>query len=182
MIHDRPFSDACEQNKLPILEVLREQLTEPQSVLELSSGTGQHAVFFARELPHLNWQPTDLAENLAGIQSWIDYAAQPNVLPPLQLDVGQKEWNIASADCVFSANAVHIMSWNHVIAMFSGLTKIANTNARLIIYGPFNYANEYTSDSNRQFDFFLRQRDPTSGIRNFEDVDELPFSHECISI
>ncbi|MEM7293676.1 MAG: DUF938 domain-containing protein [Pseudomonadota bacterium] len=173
MSDNRPFAESCEQNKNPILDVLREQLTTPQRVLELSSGTGQHAVYFAKELPHLIWQPSDLPENLAGIQAWLDHAGSDNILPPVEIDVGEKEWNIEPVECAFSSNAVHIMSWNHVIALFSGLVSYTLPGALLIMYGPFNYNNEYTSQSNWEFDQYLRQRDPLSGIRDFEDIEEL---------
>lgn len=169
----RPYSEACEQNKHAILEVLQEQLSGTQSVLEIGSGSGQHAVFFTQQMPRISWQPTDLAENLAGIRAWIDYAECKNVLPPIELDVGSDEWNVGSVETVFSANAIHIMSWHHVIRLFAGVGKIALPGARLIMYGPFNYNNEFTSESNRRFDAMLRNGDPLSGIRNFEDVDKL---------
>ncbi len=169
----RPFSEACEQNKFPILEVLKEQLTGSPTVLEIGSGTGQHAVFFAQQMAHLTWQPTDLAKNLPGIRAWIEYAHCKNVLPPIELDVGSAQWSAGSVEYIFSANAMHIMSWDQVIALFGGVGKIALPGAKLLVYGPFNYNNEYTSESNRRFDALLRNRDPLSGIRNFEDVDEL---------
>ena len=170
---NRPYAEACEQNKRPILAVLQEQLGDAKMVLEIGSGTGQHAVFFAEHMPHLVWQPSDRAENLPGIRMWIEHTQLTSVRPPIELDVGDQEWGIDCAENIFSSNAIHIMSWNHVIALFGGVKKIALPGAKLIMYGPFNYANEYTSDSNRQFDAMLRQRDPLSGIRNFEDVDEL---------
>jgi hypothetical protein len=169
----RPFSDACEQNKFPILEVLKEQLIGSPTVLEVASGTGQHAVFFTQQMAHLTWQPTDLASNLPGIRAWIEYSQCKNVLPPIELDVSSAQWNVGSVEYIFSANAMHIMSWKQVVALFSGAGKIALPGARLIVYGPFNYNNEYTSESNRQFDALLRNRDPLSGIRSYEDVNEL---------
>ena len=173
MIDRLPYAEACEQNKDPILQVLREQFTEPLTVLEIGSGTGQHAVYFTEQMPHLRWQPTDRAEYLAGISSWIEHAQSSSVLPPIELDVSEKEWQIKTASGIFCSNAIHIMSWNHVIALFGGVKLIAEKGAKLVMYGPFNYGNEYTSESNRQFDTMLRSRDPLSGIRNFEDVDEL---------
>ena len=173
MTANRPFAQACEQNKQPILAVLQEQLADASSVLEIGSGTGQHAVFFAEQMPHLSWQPSDRADNLPGIRAWIEHAQLMTVEPPIELDVGDAQWGIDTAENIFSANAIHIMSWNHVIALFGGVKKIALPGAKLIMYGPFNYASEFTSESNRQFDAMLRQRDPLSGIRNFEEVDEL---------
>ena len=168
-----PFAAACEENKAPILAVLAQELNDASSVLEIGSGTGQHAVYFARELPHLSWQPTDVAEHLSGIRGWIEHTGVTNVRPPLALDVGDPTWPVESAEHIYSSNAVHIMSWIHVIALFGGLMGVAQAGAKLILYGPFNYGGEFTSDSNRQFDAMLRQRDPASGIRNFEDLDEL---------
>ncbi len=173
MNQNRPFSEACEQNKLPILKVLKEQLNGSKTVLEIGSGTGQHGIFFTQHMAHLTWQPTELAENLPGIRAWIEFAQSKNVLPPIELDVGNVQWNLGPVECIFSANTIHIMSWNHVIALFGGAGKTALPGARLIVYGPFNYGNQYTSESNRQFDAMLRNRDPLSGIRNFEDIDEL---------
>lgn len=171
--HDRPFSQACEQNQHIILAVLKDYLVEPQWVFEIGSGTGQHAVFFARELPFLHWQPSDLSENLPGISAWIEYSGLDNISHPITLDVASTNWPEISAGCFFSANSLHIMSWNHVIAFFGGLARVAEPNAHLIVYGPFNYNNEFTSESNREFDAYLRSRDPLSGVRNFDDIDEL---------
>jgi len=173
VIVNRPFSEACEQNKFHILEVLKEQLSGSETVLEIGSGTGQHGIFFTQQMPHLTWQPTDLVENLPGIRAWIEFAQSKNVLPPVELDGGSVRWNVDLVECIFSANAIHIMSWNHVIALFGGAGKIALPGARLIVYGPFIYDSPDTSESNRRFDEMLRSRDPLCGVRNGEDVDEL---------
>lgn len=173
MTGNRPYADACEQNKWPILQVLKEQRSEPQTILEIASGTGQHAAFFARQMPHLTWQTSDLAHNLPGIGAWIAQADCHNLPNPIALDVGDKQWNVGKVDSLFCANAIHIMSWQQVISLFDGIANITAPTAKLIMYGPFNYQHHYTSKSNQQFDAMLKQRDPESGIRNFEDVNQL---------
>ncbi len=173
---DKPFSAACENNKIPILNVLREQFTGPGRVLEIGSGTGQHAAYFAGHLPYLEWQPTDLAENLAGIRAWCNSMRLPNLKPPAELDVTRSDWNALQADYVFSANTVHIMSWEMVEAFFSGIERSLKSQGLFALYGPFNYGGRYTSESNARFDLWLKDRDPCSGIRNFEDLDRLSAS------
>lgn len=167
----KPFSQACENNKLPIANVLKTAFSQSQLALEIGSGTGQHAVFFAEQLPHLKWQPTDQRIYLEGIHQWLaDYSGE-NILSPLELDVTQDKWPIKRVDAVFSANTLHIMSWSMVEAFFHGVRKVLRSGGVCCIYGPFNYEGEYTSPSNAQFDQWLKRRDPDSGIRNFEDVD-----------
>lgn len=168
----KPFAASSEQNKEPILSVLREMFSDPGAVLEIGAGTGQHAVYFASELPHLTWQPTEKADQLAGIRLWVEEADLANINDPLELDVTQASWPLENTDMVFSANTVHIMSWPDVMCMFSGLGKILRSGGLLCLYGPFNYNNKYTSESNARFDVWLKDRDPKSGIRNFEDMDE----------
>jgi hypothetical protein len=174
---DLPWSDACERNKTPILERLRPVLTTPAEVVEIGAGTGQHAVHFARAMPHLRWQPTDRAEYLPGLAARVAREALSNLAPPLELDVTWPQWPVQRADVVFAANTLHIMSWREVEAMVAGVGRLlANGAARerwLILYGPFRYAGRYTSDSNAAFDAMLRARDPLSGIRDFEAVDAL---------
>lgn len=169
----KPYSEACEQNKDPIIEVIAPLLANAKSVLEIGSGTGQHAVFFAKSMPHLIWQTSDRVENHAGISQWINEAGLDNVELPLSLDVNQQDWPNIKYDAVFSANAVHIMSWHSVENMFSGIGKVIADNGLLILYGPFNYHGDYTSESNRNFDVWLKQRNPESAIRDFEKLDAL---------
>lgn len=169
---ERPFSQACENNKEPILAVLKRHFGDVSRVLEVGSGTGQHAVFFAEHLPHLQWQTADRPEHLPGIRQWLEWAGVDNVLPPLQLDVND-EWPSLEVDAVFSANTLHIMSWPEVERFFAKLGTILNSGAMLCVYGPFNYGGEYTSTSNAQFDQWLKGRDPLSGIRDIEAVSEL---------
>jgi hypothetical protein len=169
----KPYSESCERNKDPILEILRHAFAEAGSALEIGSGTGQHAVYFGAALPHLTWQTSDLPENHAGIRAWLEEAGLPNVLPPLTLNVGEAQWPIGNVDAVFTANTLHIMSWLEVERLFTGLGSILNPGGPLCIYGPFNYRGTYTSDSNARFDAMLRARDPASGIRDFEEVQKL---------
>ncbi|WP_126452147.1 DUF938 domain-containing protein [Sulfuriflexus mobilis] len=170
---NKPFAEPCEQNKQVILDILREEFAHTGRVLEVGSGTGQHAVFFARHLPHLVWQCSDRAETLAGIRTWLDETNLANTPPPLQLDVLADTWPERQFDGVFSANAVHIMGWPAVEAMFNGIGEILEEKGLLCLYGPFNYAGDYSSESNARFDVWLKQRDPQSGIRDFEALDAL---------
>lgn len=171
---DKPFSPACERNRGPILGVLRGHLGNARRVLEVGSGTGQHAVHFAAAMPWLAWQASDRAENLPGIQAWLDGAGLPNTPAPLELDVDR--WPALADgpfDAVFSANTLHIMGWVQVQAFFAGAGAVLAPGGMLVVYGPFNYGGRHTSDSNREFDAWLRARDPASGIRDFEAVDAL---------
>lgn len=164
----KPFAESCEQNKHPILDVLREEFASATTVLEIGSGTGQHAVFFAAQLPHLIWQSSDVAAHHAGIQAWIDDSMQANVLPPMELDVLHSSWPAKQYDAIFSANTAHIMSWPAVEAMFEGIGKHLKSGGVFCLYGPFNKHGSYTSESNAHFDQWLKQRDPDSGIRDLE--------------
>jgi Protein of unknown function (DUF938) len=167
---EKPYSQACENNKVPILAVIREVYSLPATVWEIGSGTGQHACYFAKELPHLIWQPTDLPENHPGINAWRDETQLANLNLPLVLDVTNPMWPCDGMDAVFTANTLHIMSWQQVEILFERFQTYLNPLARVCIYGPFNYAGSYTSDSNANFDQWLKNRDPLSGIRDFEAV------------
>lgn len=168
-----PFSEACERNKGPILEILAEAFAGSTRVLEIGSGTGQHAVHFASSLSHLEWQPTERAEYLPGLAARIAKEGPPNLRSPLLLDVTQPGWPDAGFDAVFTANTLHIMSWPEVVAFFEGLGRAVSRVAVVAVYGPFRYGGAYTSASNAAFDRALRDRDPASGIRDFGAVDEL---------
>ncbi|ALN55444.1 hypothetical protein GLE_0085 [Lysobacter enzymogenes] len=185
---DRPYSPSCDRNRDPILAVLRERFAGRREALEIGSGTGQHAVHFAAAMPWLRWQCSDAAAYLPGIRAWLDEAALPNTPPPLELQavVGPAPGfapapplprgaagDARGFDAVFSANTLHIMGWPQVEAFFAGLATVLAAQASVVVYGPFNYRGRYTSDSNRDFDGWLKARDPVSGIRDFEAVDEL---------
>ena len=167
---DKPYAPACERNREPILAVLRACFADSRRVLEVGSGTGQHAVHFAAALPRLSWQCSDRAEHLPGIRLWLDEAGLPNTPAPIELDVGGA-WPTDRFDAVFSANTLHIMGWPEVRQFFDGIDGVLDAGGVLAVYGPFNYGGEYTSDSNREFDAWLKARDPRSGIRDFEAVD-----------
>ena len=170
---DKPYSESCEQNRVPILAVLRETFADRRLVLEIGSGTGQHAVYFGAELPHLRWQTADVSPHHPGIRAWLDEAALPNVLPPLALDVNETDWHGGRYDAVFSANTLHIMSWPEVERFFEGVGAVLEPGGVLVVYGPFNYGGAFTSESNARFDGWLKQRDPASGVRDFEAVNAL---------
>jgi SAM-dependent methyltransferase len=168
-----PFSEACERNKDPILSVLRGAFADRSRVLEIGSGTGQHAVHFARCLPRLRWQPTDRTEYLDGLAARIAAEGPPNLASPVELDVLREPWPLLSADAVFSANTLHIMSQPAVEALFARLPRVLDSGGVLAIYGPFRYRGQFTTPSNAEFDRELRARDPASGVRDFEAVDAL---------
>ncbi|MEW6118964.1 MAG: DUF938 domain-containing protein [Pseudomonadota bacterium] len=170
---EKPWAESCEQNRDPILAVLREVFADRSYVLEIGSGTGQHAVYFGAALPHLRWQTGDVPLAHAGIRMWLEEAGLPNVLPPIALDVNQKNWRNGRYDGIFSANTLHIMSWPEVGKCFDGIADVLEPGGVLAIYGPFNYEGRYTSESNARFDAWLKARDPASGVRDFEAVDAL---------
>jgi len=170
---NKPFAESCEQNKHVILDVLKQEFSQQKTVLEIGSGTGQHAVFFAKHLPQLNWQCSDRGTELSGIQAWLEEAGLSNLLPPIALDVLTNKWPEQKYDSIFSANAVHIMSWQAVEAMFKGLNDCLQDQAVVCLYGPFNYDGKFTSESNARFDQWLKQRNSLSGIRDFEKLNVL---------
>ncbi len=175
------WSEACDRNRAPILAVLQRHLADRHRVLEIGSGTGQHAEYFAAALPHLQWQATDHPDHLPGIAERLQAAGLPNAPAPWPLQAvlsptpGLNPLPAAplAFDAVFSANTLHIMSWAHVQALFAGLPAVMTDDAVLCVYGPFNAQGAYSSDSNRQFDAWLKARDPASGIRDAEAVDAL---------
>lgn len=173
MGYDKPFSQACEENKVPIRDVLRGYLDGVGSVLEIGSGTGQHAVYFAAAFPRLVWQTSDVPGYLPGIRAWIEEAEVANLPPPIPLEVIGGPWPEARFDAVFSANTAHIMAEAEVAAMLRGLSGVLAPGGVFAIYGPFNYAGRYISESNARFDTWLKANDPRSGIKDFEWLDGL---------
>jgi SAM-dependent methyltransferase len=163
----KPYSEACERNREPILAVLKRIFADRTRVLEIGAGTGQHAAAFAAALPHLVWQPSDVAEHLAGIGLWVAEADAANLRRPLELDV-DRPWPDIAADAVFSANTSHIMAWPQVERMFEGVGRLLPAGGVFALYGPFNYGGRHTSESNARFDAMLRERDPRSGLRDIE--------------
>lgn len=173
----KPFSEACERNQEPIFEYLQDLLAPSKHVLEIGSGTGQHAVYFAQRLPHLLWQTSDVEANLSGINLWLEEANLNNTPKALTLDLDHSENIQPEYDAIFSANTLHIVSQEQVIKFFTLVGRLLNQQGKLIVYGPFNYNGEFTSESNARFDVWLKQRDPKSGIRDFETVCELANQH-----
>jgi cyclopropane fatty-acyl-phospholipid synthase-like methyltransferase len=168
----KPFSEACERNREPILAILKRVFLDRKRVLEIGSGTGQHAAYFAPELPHLVWQASDIAENLPGIRQWVQEAGAPNLREPMILDVDQ-EFPSMQVDAVFSANTCHIMSWPQVERMFAGVGRLLPPGGVFALYGPFSYHGRHTSESNARFDAMLRRNDPASGLRDFDAISAL---------
>ncbi|MEN6585598.1 MAG: DUF938 domain-containing protein [Sulfuricella sp.] len=172
----KPYAESCEQNRDPILAVLQSVFADRKQVLEIASGTGQHAVYFGEALPHLTWQTSELPVNHDGIHAWLDEAQLPNVLPPLAIDVNDAAWPLERVDAIFNANTVHIVPWPAVERMFSGIGRVLAVGGCLCLYGPFNYGGNFTSESNARFDVWLKSRDPESGVRDFEAVNQLAVS------
>jgi cyclopropane fatty-acyl-phospholipid synthase-like methyltransferase len=170
---NKPYAESCDRNRDPILSVIKPLLKEHKAVLEIGSGTGQHAAYFAEQMPWLTWIASDREDCHEGIRQWLVEGGLANTRGPLVLDVTQTEWPSIEVDAVFAANTVHIMHWEDVVSMFDGIGKLLPAGGRLMLYGPFNYHGEYSSESNARFDQWLRARDPQSGIRNFEDVNVL---------
>jgi SAM-dependent methyltransferase len=165
-----PFSAACERNKDPILEVLRARFAGRAQVLEVGSGTGQHAVYFARALSHLVWHPTEQLAFLGDLTERVKLEGPGNLRAPTVLDVRQALWPLRTVDAMFTANTLHIMSWPEVTALFAGIGTVLAPGGVLGVYGPFRYGGKYTSDSNRDFDRMLQERDAQSGMRDIEDI------------
>lgn len=172
MTVDKPFAPACDRNREPILAVLRSLLADRRLVLEVGSGTGQHAVHFAATLQHLRWQTSDVRANLPGICLWLADAALPNTPAPIALDVAGA-WPTTRYDAVYTANTLHIMGWPEVQAFFERVGSVLNPGGLVIVYGPFKYLGLDTSAGNAAFDAMLRASDPQRGVREFELVDAL---------
>lgn len=170
-----PFSAPCERNKDVILEVISPYLEKVDSVLEIGTGTAQHALHFAKELPRLIWQTSDQLPYLEGIHAQLDNTPLENVRYPITLDVNQSVWCEGGErfPAVFTANTFHIMSWSSVRAFFSGLPEVTTSDAYLIVYGPFKYHGKFTSESNKEFDQTLRASDWGSAIPDYYEVAEL---------
>jgi hypothetical protein len=169
----KPFSPACERNQAPILDVLREHFAGSRRVLEIGSGTGQHAVHFASGLPHLVWQSSDVPANLDGIRQWLIEATLPNTPAPVAFDINDAAPDADRFDAVFTANTLHIMAWAEVQLLFARLPGLMSEDALLVVYGPFKQGGEFSSPSNAEFDRALRAAQPLRGIRDAEAVDEL---------
>lgn len=166
------FSAACERNKAPLLDQLAIYFAKSHAVLEIGSGTGQHAVYFSARLAHLHWQPTERVDVLATLQARLAEEGGGNLLPAMVLDVGDERWPVGPFDGVFTANTLHIMGWPEVCRCFGGVGRLLSTGGVFAIYGPFR-RHGHTHDSNERFDLDLKARDPVSGIRDIDDLEAL---------
>lgn len=169
----KQFSLACERNQEPILQHLKTYLANVQQVLEIGSGTGQHAIYFSQHLPHLFWQTSDRIENHPSIHAWIAEDGSARTLTPLVLDVANDIWPAQIYDAVFTANTCHIMHWTEVEKMFGGVNQVLTQTGMFIIYGPFNYGGQFTSVSNQEFDAALKRQAGHRGIRDIADLQKL---------
>lgn len=168
---EKPYSAACDRNKEPILHVLQQViLPSDRRLLEVGTGTGQHAVYLAPHFPQLEWFPTDLSVNIPGMNLWFQEAKIPNIQKPVRLDVGKDDFPKLKFDVVFTANTFHIMHWKECKSFMKLLGNRLREGARFVVYGPFKYEGKFTSESNAEFDLSLKGRDPLMGIRAFEDV------------
>lgn len=189
------YSAACERNRAPILEVLRDVLPERGLVLEIASGTGMHAAFVAAALPSIEWQPSDADdEALSSIEAWRDETGAPNLRPPVRLDVCAAAWPIERADAIFNANMIHISPWAVTLGLFDGAARVLDAGAPLVMYGPYKRGGAHTAPSNASFDESLRARDPSWGVRDLavvadeaaargfdlERVVEMPANNLCV--
>jgi len=171
---EKHFAPACERNQAVILQVIQQYLrTSDKHILEIGSGTGQHAIYFGRGLPHIRWQTSDVAANHTGINMWLHEAGLENVLPPAEYEIGHNKWPVENTDVVFSANTVHIISEALVKRLILDLGENLEHGARVMFYGPFKYQGEFTSESNAEFDLWLKDIDPLRGVRDFESIEAL---------
>lgn len=169
---DKPFSPACERNRIPILRVLQDLITpSDRRLLEVGSGTGQHAVYLAPHFPHLIWVTSDVRETHDGIRQWLEESAAPNIIGPGEFKVGKSPFPKGNFDVVFTANTLHIMPWSECEMLIDMLGANLRAHAKVLIYGPFNYQGTFTSPSNEEFDRSLKSQDPQMGLRNFEDIE-----------
>lgn len=168
---EKPFSAACERNRIPILKVMMEVIgPHARRLLEIGSGTGQHAVYLAPHFSHMIWVTSDVKENLSGISMWLDESGAPNIIGPGKFKVGEDDFPNGDFDVVYTANTFHIMAWHECLTLMDLLGANLRENALVLIYGPFNYNHQFTSPSNAEFDQSLKNRHPQMGIRDFEDV------------
>ena len=174
---DKPFSPPCERNAAPILSILTDVLQSQRNVLEIGSGTGQHAVYFGSRLPHLRWQTSDFPDNHPGICAWLIESGLANVMPPVPLDMEAPQWPEDQFDTVFTANTCHIMSWPQVQKMVSGVAALLPSGGIFCLYGPFNYGGTFTSEGNALFDAALKSQLPYRGIRDIEALQALAAGH-----
>lgn len=166
----KPFSQACENNKAPILDLISQYFRDGMTVLEIGSYTAQHVLYFAENLPQIVWLPSDTPDNLAILEAGLAGSGLANIRSPFALDVSQQDWPLIKTEGIFSANTLHIMAEEYLNNFFQGVGKTLATGGHLCVYGPFKYEGEFTSESNAHFDRWLKDRDRVSGVRDFEKV------------
>jgi uncharacterized protein DUF938 len=167
----RLVSPSAERNKEPVAALLRQVLPEEGLVLEVSSGTGQHVVHFAAQMPRLTWQPSEYdEESFISIGHWLASESPPNVRPPLRLDVHDQPWPVSAAAAVMCMNMIHIAPWSAAEALIRGAGAILSAGGVLFLYGPYRRGGEHTSPSNETFDGQLRARNAAWGVRDVEAV------------
>jgi hypothetical protein len=168
---------AAERNKDPILGVLRELCSETKFVLTIAEGSGQHVVHFARHLPHVTFQPTDLEQSApASIAAYVEESACPNVSPPLLLNAADPDWPVKQADGIYCINMIHISPWSATEGLFRGASRILSPNGFLMTYGPYRFSGAFTAPSNAEFDASLKSRNPEWGVRDVDDLKNLALS------
>jgi SAM-dependent methyltransferase len=173
----KQFSNACERNRDPILSVLTDILADAERVLEVGSGTGQHAVHFARHLSHLEWQPSNRPGRLDSIRAWRHEAELSNIAEPIELDLFDDQWQVDQVDAVVAINVIHIAPWAVTGRLFEHASRRLKPGGLVYLYGPFRYVDRTLEPSNLRFDQWLKDRDPDNGIRLFEEVDALAKEH-----
>ncbi|OUS27666.1 methylase [Gammaproteobacteria bacterium 45_16_T64] len=173
----KPFSQACENNKEPIRTVLGKYLTLPATLLEIGSGTGQHGAYISGKHPELTWLTSDCAENHGAINAWVNDSNNRNFVAPIELDINSASWNTDTVDYVYSANTAHIMSWNEVEKLFRFIPQCLSSGGIFLLYGPFNYQGQFTSESNQRFNDWLIAQAPHRAIRDFEKINTLAEQH-----
>ncbi len=169
----RRSAPAASRNREPIAEVLAEWLPPEGTVLEIASGTGEHAFWFAERFPRLGWQPSDAhADALASIEAWRDLSNLPNLRPPIVLDASDTLWPVERADAVLNINMAHISPWAASVGLIAAAAKVLPPEGPLILYGPWLKDDIETAPSNLAFDADLRARDPAWGLRRVEDFEK----------
>jgi len=169
----KQYAPACERNSDFILEILRPVLKNKNLLLEIGSGTGQHAAYMAPHFPNLRWLPTDLEENLASIEAWRQDSPADNIATPVAFNLETGHWPLENCDAVLCINTIHIISWKLVVKLFKGVGGVLSAGGIFYVYGPYRYSDRELEPSNQNFDLWLKQRDSGSGIREFEKVNEL---------
>lgn len=172
-MEDKPFAPSCERNRDPIRDVLKRVLTGSGLLLEVGSGTGQHAAYIAKDFPAYKWQPTDLPEKLDDINKWAVESGASNILPAVALDLSEGNWPVEQCDVLVCMNTIHIVAWQLVKNLFRGAGRVLKPGGVMYVYGPFEYSDRPLEPTNAEFNEWLKMRDPKSGIRNFDDVNRL---------